>query len=53
MTFSLRARAAAERAVFILDKMAAEDNVLAGLGVVTANPGQKQRQKKIIKEKIM
>ena len=41
VTFSLGPCAAAERAVFILDEMAAEDNVLTGLGVVPANPGQR------------
>ena len=51
VTFSLGARGTAERAVFILDKMAAEDNVLTSLGVVTANPGQKHRQKKLSGEK--
>lgn len=36
-TFSLRACGAAEGAVFIFDKMAAENNVLASLGIFTAN----------------
>lgn len=37
-TFSLRACGAAEGAVFISDKMATENNVLASLGIFTADP---------------
>lgn len=37
-TFSLRACGAAEGAVFIFDEMATENNVLASLGIFTANP---------------
>lgn len=42
-TISLRANGAAEGAVFISDKMAAENNVLASLGIFTANPEEKIR----------
>lgn len=41
-TFSLRACGAAEGAVFIFDKMATQDNVLAGFGVFSADPGEEQ-----------
>lgn len=41
-TFALRTGGAAEGAVFILNKMATENNVLAGLGIFTANPGERQ-----------
>lgn len=37
-TFSLRAGGAAEGAVFIPDKMATKNNVLASFGIFTANP---------------
>lgn len=37
-TFSLRASGAAEGAVFILDKMATKNNVLASFGIFTADP---------------
>lgn len=44
-TFSLRACGAAEGAVFVLDKMATQDNVLAGSGVFATNPeGAQQNQ---------
>lgn len=36
-TFSLRACGAAESAVFVFDKMATQDNVLAGFGIFSAN----------------
>lgn len=42
LTFSLRACGAAEGAVFIFDKMATQDNVLAGFGVFSADPGEEQ-----------
>lgn len=41
-TFTLRTGGAAEGAVFILDKMATENNVLAGLGIFTADPEERQ-----------
>lgn len=41
-TFTLRTGGAAEGAVFIFNKMATENNVLAGLGIFTANPEEKQ-----------
>lgn len=44
-TFSLRACGAAEGAVFVFDKMATQDNVLASFGVFTTNPeGAQQSQ---------
>lgn len=44
-TFSLRAGGAAEGAVFIPDEMATENNVLASLGVFTANPEGLKKKK--------
>lgn len=37
-TFSLRACGAAEGAVLVSNEMAAENNVLASLGIFTTNP---------------
>lgn len=47
-TFSLRACGAAEGAVFIFDKMAAQDNVLAGFGVFSADPGEERENQSFI-----
>lgn len=41
-TFPLRACGAAEGAVFVFDKMATQDNVLAGFGIFPADPGEEQ-----------
>lgn len=42
LTFSLRACGAAEGAVFVFDKMATQDYVLAGFGVFSANPEEER-----------
>lgn len=41
-TFTLWTGGAAEGAVFILNKMATKNNILAGLGIFTANPEERK-----------